>query len=117
MAEQRQPTTAICAYTSDAIYVRDKSLVDELIGEVTFTQMMFFQIMGRMPTPAEVKIVDAVLVTLMEHGITPSATQKTAARAWSAMVRNATSVSASCPYFTPVRSSIARISGRNRSVS
>ena len=26
-----------------------------------------------MPSPAEVKIVDAVLVTLMEHGITPSA--------------------------------------------
>lgn len=73
MAEQRKPTTAICAYTSDAIYVRDKSLVDELIGEITFTQMIFFQIMGRMPTPAEVKIVDAVLVTLMEHGITPSA--------------------------------------------
>jgi citrate synthase len=73
MAEQRKPTTAICTYTSDAIFVRDKSLVDELIGEVTFTQMMFFQIMGRMPQPAEVKIVDAVLVTLMEHGITPSA--------------------------------------------
>nr|ART40300.1 K325 [uncultured bacterium] len=35
--------------------------------------MMFFQIMGHMPTPAEVRIVDAVLVTLMEHGITPSA--------------------------------------------
>ncbi len=72
MAEPRKPSTAICAYTSDAIYVRDKSLVDDLIGEVTFTQMMFFQIMARMPSPAEVKIVDAVLVTLMEHGITPS---------------------------------------------
>ena len=73
MADLRKPSTAICAYTSDAIYVRDKSLVDELIGEVSFTQMMFFQIMARMPTTAEVKIVDAVLVTLMEHGITPSA--------------------------------------------
>ena len=73
MAEHAKPTTAICAYTHDAIYVRDKSLVDELIGEVTFTQMMFFQIMGHMPSPTEVKIVDAVLVTLLEHGITPSA--------------------------------------------
>ncbi|WP_372724453.1 citryl-CoA lyase [Immundisolibacter sp.] len=73
MAEPRKPSTAICTYTSDAIYVRDKSLVDELIGEVSFTQMMFFQIMARMPTAGEVKIVDAVLVTLMEHGITPSA--------------------------------------------
>jgi citrate synthase len=73
MAEPQKATTAICTYTNDAIYVRDKSLVDELIGEVTFTQMMFFQIMGHMPSPTEVKIVDAVLVTLLEHGITPSA--------------------------------------------
>lgn len=73
MTDSARPTTAICTYTTDAIYVRDKSLVDELIGEVTFTQMMYFQIMGRMPTAGEVTIVDAVLVTLMEHGITPSA--------------------------------------------
>ena len=73
MSTSAPPTTAICTYTTDAIYVRDKSLVDDLIGEVTFTQMMYFQIMGRMPSPAEVTIVDAVLVTLMEHGITPSA--------------------------------------------
>jgi citrate synthase len=73
MTDRAAPTTAICAYTTDAIYVRDKSLVDELIGELTFTQMMYFQIMGRMPGTAETRIVDAVLVTLMEHGITPSA--------------------------------------------
>lgn len=73
MAETSRATSAICTYTHDAIYVRDRSLVDDLIGEVTFTQMMFFQIMARMPSPAEVKIVDAVLVTLLEHGITPSA--------------------------------------------
>ena len=73
MAETSRASSAICTYTNDAIYVRDKSLVDELIGEVTFTQMMFFQIMARLPSPTEVKIVDAVLVTLLEHGITPSA--------------------------------------------
>ena len=73
MAEPHQPSTAICTYTNDAIYVRDKSLVDDLIGELSFTEMMYFQIMGRMPEPGEVKIIDAVLVTLMEHGITPSA--------------------------------------------
>lgn len=73
MAEPKQPSTAICTYTNDAIYVRDKSLVDDLIGELSFTEMMYFQIMGRMPEPGEVKIIDAVLVTLMEHGITPSA--------------------------------------------
>lgn len=73
MTQTARPTTAICTYTADAIFVRDRSLVDDLIGEVSFTQMMYLQIMGRMPSAAEVRIVDAVLVTLMEHGITPSA--------------------------------------------
>lgn len=68
-----QPGTAICTHTNDAIYVRDKNLVDELIGELTFTQMMFFQIMGRTPNETETRVVDAVMVTLMEHGLTPSA--------------------------------------------
>lgn len=68
-----KPTTAICTHTEDAIYVRDKSLVDDLIGSLTFTQMIFFQIMGKVPNETETKVVDAVLVTLMEHGITPSA--------------------------------------------
>ena len=34
---------------------------------------MYFQLLGVKPTPAQAKILDAVLVTLMEHGITPSA--------------------------------------------
>jgi len=52
---------------------RDKDLVNDLIGEATFTEVMFLQIMGRKARPVDIKIVDAVLVTLMEHGLTPSA--------------------------------------------
>jgi len=68
-----QPTTKIARHTTEAIYVRGANLVDELIGKLTFTEMMYFQLMGARPTPAQVKVLDAVLVTLMEHGITPSA--------------------------------------------
>lgn len=64
--------TKIAHHTTDAIYVRGASLVDELIGELTFTEMMYFQLLGARPTPAQAKILDAVLVTLMEHGLTPS---------------------------------------------
>jgi citrate synthase len=67
-----KPTTKISHHTSDAIYVRGASLVDELIGKLTFTEMMYFQLIGARPTPAQAKILDAVLVTLMEHGLTPS---------------------------------------------
>ncbi len=67
------PTTALCTYTNDAIYLRGRSLVDDLIGRMTFTDALYFLIFGREPGAAERKIVDAVLVTLMEHGLTPSA--------------------------------------------
>ena len=67
------PTTRIAHHTAQAIYVRGASLVDDLIGKLTFTEMMYFQLMGERPTPGQTKVLDAVLVTLMEHGITPSA--------------------------------------------
>ena len=67
-----KPTTKISHHTTDAIYVRGANLVDELIGRLTFTEMMYFQLLGERPTPAQAKILDAVLVTLMEHGLTPS---------------------------------------------
>ena len=72
MAATEGPTTRLCTYTHDAIFVRGRNLVDDLMGKVSFTQMMFLEIMGRLPNAAETAIVDAVLVTLMEHGITPS---------------------------------------------
>lgn len=66
-------TTSIATHTNEDIYIRDKSLCQELIGKLTFTQMLFFQILGRVPTEGETTMVDACLVTLMEHGLTPSA--------------------------------------------
>lgn len=68
-----QPETRLCHYTNDAIHVRDKNLVEDLIGKVDFTEGLYFLIFGRIPERAERRIVDAVLVTLMEHGMTPSA--------------------------------------------
>lgn len=73
MSKTATPTTRIARHTKDAIYVRGASLVDDLIGKLTFTEMMYFQLLGVRATPAQAKILDAVLVTLMEHGITPSA--------------------------------------------
>src|SRR5512147_2365253 len=66
------PTTKIGHHTTEAIFIRGESLVDDLIGKLTFTEMMYFQLLGAKPTAAQTKILDAVLVTLMEHGITPS---------------------------------------------
>jgi citrate synthase len=67
------PTTSIATSTETDVFIRGKSLCHELIGRVTFTEMLFFQILGRQPTAAQTRIVDACLVTLLEHGLTPSA--------------------------------------------
>jgi citrate synthase len=73
MPSKRPARTRLCRHTADAIYVRGQDLVNELIGKVTFTEMLFLDIMGCLPSAAERSIVDAVLVTLIEHGLAPSA--------------------------------------------
>jgi citrate synthase len=65
-------TTRIATATPADIVVRGKNLCD-LLGTVTFTEMIYFQILGRMPTAGQRAVVDASLVALMEHGLTPSA--------------------------------------------
>src|SRR5688500_14241031 len=66
-------TTRICGYDPDTVSIRGKDLVTELMGKVGFTQMILFQLTGRMPEGRQVAILDAVLVTIMEHGLVPSA--------------------------------------------
>jgi len=66
-------TTSIATHTNEDIFIRDRSLCGELIGHLSFTQMMVFQSLGRVPSAAQTAMVDACLVTLMEHGMTPSA--------------------------------------------
>lgn len=73
MAEKSKPVTRLCYTDIDQILVRGKDLCAELVGKLSFTQMMLFHLMGAMPKPQQVVIIDAVLVTIMEHGWTPSA--------------------------------------------
>jgi citrate synthase len=60
--------------TSDAssITIRGSDLVNDLIGQRTFTEMLYFLTCKRFPSAGEARILDACLVTLMEHGLTPS---------------------------------------------
>jgi len=66
-------TTRICGYDPDTVSIRGKDLVTELMGKVGFTEMILFQLTGKRPARRQVKILDAVLVTIMEHGLVPSA--------------------------------------------
>lgn len=73
MKASKKPTTRLCTHDTTSITVRGADLVNDLIGELTFTEMTYFAITGRRPNHAQTRILDAVLVTLMEHGLTPSA--------------------------------------------
>ncbi len=66
-------TTRICGYDPDTVSIRGKDLVTELMGQVSFTEMILFQLTGNKPEKRAVTILDAVLVTIMEHGLVPSA--------------------------------------------
>ncbi len=67
------PTTQIATSDAASVTIRGRSLVDELIGKRTFTEMVYLLTCGREPSAAETRVLDACLVTLMEHGFTPAA--------------------------------------------
>ena len=66
-------TTGIARHMSGAVYVRRADLVQDLMGKLTFTEMILFHLTGQRPSRAATVVLDAVLVTLMEQGLTPSA--------------------------------------------
>jgi citrate synthase len=67
------PTTRIATSDARSITIRGRDLVNEIIGRHTYTEVLYFLTTGRMPSAGETRVLDACLVTLMEHGLTPSA--------------------------------------------
>ena len=67
------PVTHIATADATRVIVRGRDLVNDLIGKYTFTEIFYFLVCERFPTAAQTRVLDACLVTLMEHGFTPSA--------------------------------------------
>jgi citrate synthase len=59
--------------TAVRIVVRGHDLVEDLIGKVSLGDMAFLELKGRLPTSRESTVFNALAVTLVEHGMTPSA--------------------------------------------
>lgn len=59
--------------TADRITVRGKDLPGEILGHLNLGDMAFLELTGRTPSAKESKLFNAMVVTLVEHGITPSA--------------------------------------------
>ena len=67
-----QQAAPLAVTDGDEVVVRGHRLSRDLIGRVGFTQMFLLDLDGELPSPQKVATVDALLVALMEHGLTPS---------------------------------------------
>lgn len=73
VGKQNRLKSRMGSSTADRIVVRGHDLVEDLIGKVSLGDVAFLELKGRLPTPQESKVFNALAVTLVEHGMTPSA--------------------------------------------
>jgi len=74
MSRKQKPVRSNIAWsTPDQINVHGRDLPSEILGKLNFGDMAFLELTARMPTPQESVMFNALIVTLVEHGITPSA--------------------------------------------
>jgi len=69
MSDQRAIVTGLGKAELHRILVRGRDLTRDLVGNITFADMTFLELVGRMPSAAERRMTDALLVILVEHGM------------------------------------------------
>jgi len=65
--------TGIAKVERDDVIVRGHRLTG-LIGKTSYAEMMFLILTGQRATEGQAKVLDAILVSVMDHGISPSST-------------------------------------------
>lgn len=65
--------TSIGRSTPDSITVRGQDVARELMGHMSFSELAFLLASGRVPSQEEAELFDAVLISLADHGLTPTA--------------------------------------------
>jgi citrate synthase len=80
MTNPEPPTSPSPAYPTslgrsdpEAIHLLGQDLANDLMGTVGFGELAFWMLVRRRPTPGEVRVFEAVLVALADHGFTPTA--------------------------------------------
>jgi citrate synthase len=64
--------TSVGTSDADSITVMGRDVASDLMGRATLTELAFLVVQRRMPTPEETRLLDAVLVSLADHGLTPT---------------------------------------------
>ena len=57
---------------AEQIGVHGYNLPEDLMGKVNFGDMAYLSVTGRLPQPDESRMFNALLITLVEHGMVPS---------------------------------------------
>ncbi len=70
MSQDLHWTTGITRIESNEVRLRGYR-IDELMGEITFAQAVYLALMGELPSPKVGKLIDAILVSSIDHGATP----------------------------------------------
>ena len=71
---QRKPLRSDIAWSAvDRITVKGHDLCRDILGKLSLGDMAFLELTDRLPTPRESVMFNAIAVTLVEHGLTPSA--------------------------------------------
>ncbi len=71
--DKKTPLRSDIAWSTPAtIGVHGLDLCQDLMGEVNFGDMAYLEVTGRLPDTNESRLFNAILVTLVEHGIVPS---------------------------------------------
>ena len=65
--------TALTAIEPNKILIRGYPL-DEMMGRLSFADAVYLLLMGELPTPAIGRMLNAVLVSSVDHGVTPPST-------------------------------------------
>lgn len=65
-------TTHVGTSTPDSITIYGHNLCDDLIGKATLPDLVFLGAQGRLPSEAESKMLNALMLGVAEHGFTPS---------------------------------------------
>lgn len=72
MRKNREIKSDIAWATPKQIVIHGLDLVEDIVGKLDFGQMSFLLVFGRLPNADEARMFNAMMVILMEHGITPS---------------------------------------------
>src|SRR5262245_39324768 len=65
--------TALTSIAPNTILIRGYA-VDELMGRLSFADAVYLLLMGELPSPAIGRMLNAVLVSSLDHGVTPPST-------------------------------------------